>query len=139
MFSTDPRPVVEQSSNNLNHQLQSNVMIERRIEITTPDGVMPTFEFYPEEGGPHPVVFYLMDAPSIRPALRDMASRLASARGIMSCCLISITARAPTESLVPAMKRCIYGESLCSRLPAGNAARCPWHARPCQSDYPCSG
>ena len=54
-------------------------MIERQIEITTPDGVMPTFEFYPEEGGPHPVVFYLMDAPSIRPALRDMASRLASA------------------------------------------------------------
>ena len=54
-------------------------MIEHRIDITTPDGVMPAFEFYPSEGGPHPVVFYLMDAPSIRPALRDMASRLASA------------------------------------------------------------
>ena len=54
-------------------------MIERQIEIETPDGSMTTFEFHPEEGGPYPVVLYLMDAPSIRPALRDMASRLASA------------------------------------------------------------
>ena len=54
-------------------------MIERLIEIKTADGVMPTFEFHPEEGGPYPIVLYLMDAPSIRPALRDMASRLASA------------------------------------------------------------
>ena len=54
-------------------------MIEREIEITTADGTMPTFLFHPEHGGPHPVVLYLMDAPSIRPALRDMASRLATA------------------------------------------------------------
>ncbi len=54
-------------------------MIERQIEIQTADGSMPTFEFHPEEDGPYPVVLYLMDAPSIRPALRDMASRLASA------------------------------------------------------------
>ena len=54
-------------------------MIERQIEITTPDGSMTTFEFHPEEGGPYPIVLYLMDAPSIRPALKDMASRLASA------------------------------------------------------------
>lgn len=40
---------------------------------------MTTLLFHPEEGGPHPVVLYLMDAPSIRPALRDMASRLATA------------------------------------------------------------
>lgn len=40
---------------------------------------MTTFEYHPEEGGPYPVVFYLMDAPSIRPALRDMAMRLATA------------------------------------------------------------
>ena len=53
-------------------------MIEREISINTPDGAMPTFEYYPEEGGPYPVVLYLMDAPSIRPALKDMASRLAS-------------------------------------------------------------
>lgn len=54
-------------------------MIERQIEIKTPEGSMTTFEYHPEEGGPYPVVFYLMDAPSIRPALKDMASRLASA------------------------------------------------------------
>lgn len=54
-------------------------MIEREVEITTPEGRMPTFLFHPEFDGPSPVVLYLMDAPSIRPALRDMASRLATA------------------------------------------------------------
>lgn len=54
-------------------------MIEERVEIETKDGAMTTFIFHPEEGGPHPVVLYLMDAPSIRPALCDMASRLATA------------------------------------------------------------
>ena len=54
-------------------------MIEREIQVTTEDGVMPTFVFHPEVDGPHPVVLYLMDAPGIRPALRDMASRLATA------------------------------------------------------------
>jgi carboxymethylenebutenolidase len=54
-------------------------MIEQRIEVPTPDGVMTTFVFHPEHDGPHPVVLYLMDAPSIRPALTDMASRLATA------------------------------------------------------------
>lgn len=53
-------------------------MIEERVDLRTPDGTMPTFVFHPEEGGPHPVVLYLMDAPSIRPALMDMASRLAT-------------------------------------------------------------
>ncbi len=54
-------------------------MIERRVEVTTADGEMTTFIVQPEHDGPHPVVLYLMDAPSIRPALHDMASRLASA------------------------------------------------------------
>ena len=54
-------------------------MIERQIEVTTHDGEMTTFVVHPEHGGPHPVVLYLMDAPGIRPALMDMASRLASA------------------------------------------------------------
>ncbi|HNJ98267.1 MAG TPA: dienelactone hydrolase family protein, partial [Ilumatobacteraceae bacterium] len=54
-------------------------MIEREIDLTTPDGVMRTFVYHPTHGGPHPVVLYLMDAPSIRPALKDMAMRLASA------------------------------------------------------------
>lgn len=54
-------------------------MIERQIEVVTPDGAMTTFVFHPEHDGPHPVVLYLMDAPSVRPALKDMASRLATA------------------------------------------------------------
>ena len=53
-------------------------MIEQRIEVETGDGTMTTFVVRPEHGGPHPVVLYLMDAPSIRPALMDMASRLAT-------------------------------------------------------------
>lgn len=54
-------------------------VIQREVDLAAPDGVMKTFIFHPEHGGPHPVVLYLMDAPSIRPALRDMASRLATA------------------------------------------------------------
>ncbi|MCB0990611.1 MAG: dienelactone hydrolase family protein [Acidimicrobiales bacterium] len=54
-------------------------MIEREIEVATGDGEMKTFIYHPEHDGPHPVVLYLMDAPSIRPALKDMASRLATA------------------------------------------------------------
>jgi carboxymethylenebutenolidase len=54
-------------------------MIEREIDVTTPEGVMKTFVYHPHHEGPHPVVLYLMDAPSIRPALKDMATRLSSA------------------------------------------------------------
>lgn len=54
-------------------------MIERQVDVTTPEGTVPTFVFHPEHDGPHPVVLYLMDAPSIRPALKDMASRLGTA------------------------------------------------------------
>lgn len=54
-------------------------MIEREIDVTTTEGEMKTFIYHPEHDGPHPIVFYLMDAPSIRPALKDMAMRLASA------------------------------------------------------------
>jgi carboxymethylenebutenolidase len=54
-------------------------MMERELDITTSEGPMKTFIFHPEHDGPHPVVLYLMDAPSIRPALKDMASRLATA------------------------------------------------------------
>ena len=54
-------------------------MIEEQLTVETADGAMETFVFHPEVDGPHPVVLYLMDAPGIRPALRDMASRLATA------------------------------------------------------------
>jgi carboxymethylenebutenolidase len=54
-------------------------MIEREMDIRTTDGTMRTFIIHPEHDGPHPVVLYLMDAPGIRPVLKDMAMRLASA------------------------------------------------------------
>jgi carboxymethylenebutenolidase len=54
-------------------------MIERQVEIATPEGQMTTFVYHPTHDGPHPVVLYLMDAPSIRGALKSMASRLATA------------------------------------------------------------
>ena len=54
-------------------------MIERELDVVTAEGEMKTFIFHPESDGPHPVMLYLMDAPSIRPQLKDMASRLATA------------------------------------------------------------
>ena len=54
------------------------VIIEQ-LELDTGEGAMPTWHYRPEVAGPHPLVTYLMDAPSIRPTLHDMASRLATA------------------------------------------------------------
>ena len=54
-------------------------MIERQIDIATPDGATTTFICHPERGGPHPLVLFFMDAPAIREELRDMARRLATA------------------------------------------------------------
>jgi carboxymethylenebutenolidase len=51
-------------------------MIERQVEIATPDGRMNTFICHPERLGPHPAVIFLMDAPGIREELRDMVRRL---------------------------------------------------------------
>ena len=53
-------------------------MIEATLDIKTADGDMETFICRPERGGPHPAVFFLMDAPGIREELRDMARRLAT-------------------------------------------------------------
>ncbi len=39
---------------------------------------MNTFITHPEEGGPHPVVFFYMDAPGKREELHDMARRIAT-------------------------------------------------------------
>jgi carboxymethylenebutenolidase len=51
-------------------------MIEHHLDIATADGVMNTFITHPEEGGPHPVLFFYMDAPGKREELHDMARRL---------------------------------------------------------------
>jgi carboxymethylenebutenolidase len=53
-------------------------MIERHLEIRTRDGSMNTFVVLPDEGGPHPVVLFYMDAPGKREELHDMARRIAS-------------------------------------------------------------
>lgn len=54
-------------------------MIERQIEVTTPEGEMTTWVFHPEHDGPSPVVLYFMDGAGIRQAMKEMASRLATA------------------------------------------------------------
>ena len=53
-------------------------MIEKHIDIPGADGAMNSFVVYPEEGGPHPVVLFYMDAPGKREELHDMARRLAA-------------------------------------------------------------
>ena len=53
-------------------------MIDRELDIQAADGVMNTFVTHPEEGGPHPVVLFYMDAPGKRGELHDMARRLGS-------------------------------------------------------------
>ena len=53
-------------------------MIEKSVKIKTEYGEMETFAKHPDEGGPFPLVLFLMDAPGMRPELHDMASRLAS-------------------------------------------------------------
>ena len=54
-------------------------MIDTELDIETGDGSMNTFITHPEEGGPHPVVLFLMDAPGKREELHDMARRIGSA------------------------------------------------------------
>lgn len=53
-------------------------MEEREILVTTPDGSMGTFVVHPSDGGNHPLVVFLMDAPGKRELLHSMARRIAS-------------------------------------------------------------
>ena len=53
-------------------------MIEHHLDIATADGAMNTFITHPDEGGPFPVVLFLMDAPGKREELHDMARRIAT-------------------------------------------------------------
>jgi carboxymethylenebutenolidase len=54
-------------------------VIEQHIDIVTPAGAMQSFIAHPDEGGPRPVILFLMDAPGKREELHDMVRRLASA------------------------------------------------------------
>lgn len=53
-------------------------MPDRRVDVTTPDGVMDTYLFQPDGDGEWPVVIFYMDAMAVRPDLKSMAQRLAS-------------------------------------------------------------
>lgn len=53
-------------------------MNARKVEIETRDGTAPCHFFSPRENGKRPAVIFYMDAIGIRPALCDMAERLAS-------------------------------------------------------------
>lgn len=53
-------------------------MLERTIEIDTPDGVMKTFLTQPETGGPFPPVVLFMDIWGVREQLFDLARHIAS-------------------------------------------------------------
>ena len=54
-------------------------MLDTEIDIVTNDGIMNTFISHPEEGGPYPIILFLMDAPGYREELQDMARRIATA------------------------------------------------------------
>lgn len=54
-------------------------MIDQHVDISTPDGAMNSYVVRPDEGGPFPVVLFLMDAPGKREELHEMARRLSSA------------------------------------------------------------
>ena len=53
-------------------------MIEHHVDIPSADGAINTFVVHPDEGGPHPVVLFYMDAPGKREELHDMARRIAA-------------------------------------------------------------
>lgn len=53
-------------------------MKEQELEIQTTDGAMPTFITVPDEGGPYPIILFLMDAPGKREELHDMARRFST-------------------------------------------------------------
>ena len=52
-------------------------MIEKTIDIETPDGLMESFAVHPDGAGPFPAVILYMDAPGIRNELRDFCRRIA--------------------------------------------------------------
>ncbi len=54
-------------------------MLEKVVDIQTTDGKMNSYVYYPDEGGPFPVVLMYMDSAGVREALADVCRRLASA------------------------------------------------------------
>jgi carboxymethylenebutenolidase len=50
-----------------------------RLDVTTPDGVMDVYLHEPPGGGAAPAVIFFADAGGVRPAMQEMAARLATA------------------------------------------------------------
>jgi carboxymethylenebutenolidase len=53
-------------------------MASKEIDIETPDGVCDAYISCPDAGGPFPAVLIYMDAVGVRPALKEMADRIAA-------------------------------------------------------------
>ena len=86
-------------NNNAPHFLKKVNMIDRDLEIRTPDGDMTTFISHPEGDGPYPLILFLMDAPGKREELHDMARRFA-AKGLNSVLRASCNSSAESLSLI---------------------------------------
>ena len=54
-------------------------MLEKIVDIETTDGVMNSYMYCPDEGGPFPVVFMYMDSAGVREPMADVCRRVASA------------------------------------------------------------
>ena len=72
-------------------------MIDRELDIQSADGAMNTFVTHPEEGGPHPVVLFYMDAPGKRGELHDMRG-VSGRSATSSSCPISTTVATATSA-----------------------------------------
>ena len=54
------------------------MMIKTNLDVQTPDGVANCVAFRPDGAGPFPAVMFLFDAGGIRPAMEQMAERIAA-------------------------------------------------------------
>src|SRR5689334_7421027 len=52
-------------------------MTRKQVDITTSDGVADSHIFIPQGKGPFPTVLFYMDGGGLRPAIYEMAQRLA--------------------------------------------------------------
>src|SRR5882757_9961502 len=56
----------------------TDAIASKPIEIQTEDGVCPAYVYRPTGRGPWPALLFYMDGVGIRPALFEMAERMAS-------------------------------------------------------------
>jgi len=72
---------------------------QHRVDLQTEDGTLDAYIFHPREGGSWPAIVMYMDAFGIRPALGDMAERLASHGHVVA--LPNLYHRTPFEPFDP--------------------------------------